>query len=409
MSFQQGLSGLNAAAKNLDVIGNNIANSSTVGFKGSSAQFADVFANTSAGSSTTAVGIGTSVGKIAQAFTQGNVEVTSNPLDVAISGNGFFRMSNGGAVSYTRNGQFALDKNGYIVNATGMNLTGFPAAAGGTGVTTAAPVNLQISSADLAPKASTAATLQVGLVPGITFPTVSPFTPTDTNTFTDSTSIAVYDSLGAQHTLGVYFARTAAVAPSGGNWDVYGALDGNALSTPLMGSMAFDSNGAMPVPPSISLNMPIPNGAANIAMTLKLDGSTQFNSKFAPQPPIQDGYATGQLNGYAIGKDGIITASYSNGQTRPQGQIALSTFINPQGLQTLGSNQWAETAASGQPATGAPGSGSLGVLQSGATESSNIDMTAELVNLITAQRVYQANAQTIKTQDSVLQTLVNMR
>jgi flagellar hook protein FlgE len=409
MSFQQGLSGLNASAKNLDVIGNNIANSSTIGYKGSGAKFADVFANTSAGSSNNAVGIGTAVSSIAQEFTQGNIEVTSNPLDVAINGNGFYRLSNNGAVTYSRNGQFALDKNGYIVTAAGQNLTGYPASPGGVGVTTATPSNLQVSSADLAPLATTSSTLSVGLDPSESSPTVSPININSTLTYNRSTSMSVYDSLGSQHTLSTYYVKTSA-----NNWDTYAALDGTLINGGVkIGSLAFNTSGTMSAAAQaaakVNLNMPVTTGAANITMSLDMGQSTQFSSGFTTTPPIQDGYAAGKLSGFAIGKDGTITASYTNGQTRAQGQVALSTFVNPQGLQTLGSNQWAETAASGQPATGAPGTGNLGVLQSGALEASNIDMTAELVDMITAQRVYQANAQTIKTQDSVLQTLVNLR
>lgn len=404
MSFQQGLSGLNAAAKNLDVIGNNIANSSTIGFKGSAAQFADVFANTAAGSTSNSVGIGTTVSTIAQAFTQGNIETSSNPLDVAINGEGFFRMSNNGAMTYTRNGQFMLDKNGYIVNATGHNLTGYPAAPGGASITTSTPTNLQVSMTDLAPAATTSAYLQLSMVASEAVPTVSPFNISNSATYNRSTSMSVYDSLGTQHTLSMYFVKS-----STNSWDVHGALDNSVISASPIGTMAFTSGGVAASIPPIALNMPVSTGASNIAMTLDLGSSTQYSSDFSTAPPVQDGYPAGKLTGFAIGRDGIISGNYSNGQTRAQGQIALSTFVNPGGLQVLGSNQWAESSESGQPATGTPGAGSLGVLQSGALESSNVDMTAELVDLITAQRVYQANAQTIKTQDSVLQTLVNLR
>lgn len=404
MSFQQGLSGLNASAKNLDVIGNNIANSSTIGFKGSAAQFADVFANTASGSSTTAIGVGTAVSAITQQFTQGNLEVTSNALDVAINGNGFFRLSNNGAITYTRNGQFSMDKNGYIVTSGGQHLTGYPASPSGIGVTAAAPANLQVSSVDLAPSATTSATLQVGLDPSKSVPTVTPFDPSNVLTYNDSTSLSIYDSLGGQHTLSTFFVKTAA-----NNWDVYGRLDNSVIAGGRIGNMVFNTNGTVSSAPDISLNLPVTTGAANIAVTLKIGGSTQFSTGFSTTPPVQDGYAAGKLTGFAIAKEGTITASYSNGQTRAQGQVAISNFVNAQGLQTLGGNQWAETAASGQPATGVPGTSNLGVLQSGALESSAIDLTAELVDLITAQRSYQANAQTIKTQDSVLQTLVNLR
>ena len=404
MSFQQGLSGLNAAAKNLDVIGNNIANASTKGFKGATAQFADVYANTAAGSTSNAVGIGATVSLIPQSFNQGNIETTSNPLDLAINGEGFYRLSNNGTNTYSRNGQFSLDKSGYIVNATGQNLTGFPAAPDGTGITAAAPTNLQVSSADLAPSPTTTATLQVALKPDDPIPTVVPFNLANNNTYDRTTSMTVYDSLGSPATLTTYFIKTGVNA-----WDVYGALNNVPIGAAPIGTMAFNNNGTSSGIPPIALNLPVGTGAANIAMTLDLSSSTQFSTDFSTAPPVQNGYGAGKLTGFSVGKDGVIAASYSNGQTRAQGQVVLSTFVNPQGLQVLGNNQWAESAASGQAATGAPGSGSLGVLQSGALESSNVDMSAELVDMITAQRAYQANAQTIKTQDSVLQTLVNLR
>ena len=404
MSFQQGLSGLNAAAKNLDVIGNNIANASTIGFKGATAQFADVFANTAAGSTSNAVGIGATVSSIPQSFSQGNIEVTSNPLDLAINGNGFYRLSSAGTISYTRNGQFSLDKNGYVVNPSGQNLTGFPAAPGGAGITAATPTNLQVSTTDLPPSATTTGTLQVSLKPNDPIPTVTPFDPANNNTYDRTTSMTVYDSLGSPHTLATYFAKTAANA-----WDIYGAVDNVQIGAGTIGTMTFNANGTAAAIPPIALNLPVTTGAASIAMSLDLSSSTQFSTDFSTAPPVQNGYGAGKLTGFSVGKDGVIAASYSNGQTRAQGQVVLSTFVNPQGLQVLGNNQWAESAASGQAATGAPGSGSLGVLQSGALESANVDMTAELVDMITAQRAYQANAQTIKTQDSVLQTLVNLR
>ena len=405
MSFQQGLSGLNAASKNLDVIGNNVANASTVGFKGSRAEFADVYASSMGGSAATNIGIGTNLAAVSQQFTQGNISVTNNPLDVAINGNGFFRMSTNGTVTYTRNGQFHLDDNGYLVNSSNQNVTGYPASSSG-GVTTSSPVNLQVSSADIDPQVSTKATALVNLDSRQAASTAT-FNMTDSTTYQGATSLSVYDSLGNAHTLSMYFVKNAA-----NSWDVYGANDGVQIGATPLTTVNFTSSGAIDTATTtmpISLNLPVTSGASNINMTLDLSGSTQFGSVFGVNKLTQDGFASGKLTGYAIGADGIITGRYSNGQTRAQGQIAMSSFTNPQGLTSLGNNQWAETAASGPPMTGAPSSGTLGVLQSGATEDANIDLTAELVNMITAQRVYQANAQTIKTQDSVMQTLVNLR
>ena len=403
MSFQQGLSGLNAAAKNLDVIGNNIANSNTMGFKGSGAQFTDVFASSAGGSGSTNVGLGTAIGVVRQTFGQGNISVTSNPLDVAINGQGFFRMDTNGTVSYSRNGQFSLDKNGYIVNASGQKLTGYPPAAGG-GVTTAAPVALQVSATDLAPSQTVAATAKLNLDSRQSALSSAAFNIADPATYEGATSMSVYDTLGNPHTLSLYFVKTAA-----NSWDTFAASDGVQVGAGAAGTVGFNSSGALVSGSSIALSIPVTTGAANIAMTLDLTGSTQFGDSFGVNSISQDGYGAGKLTGYSVGSDGIVLGRYSNGQSRAQGQIALATFTNQEGLAQLGSNQWAESSASGPPLTGSPNSGNLGALQSGALEEANIDLTAELVDMITAQRIYQANAQTIKTQDSVLQTLVNLR
>ena len=403
MSFQQGLSGLNAAAKNLDVIGNNISNSNTVGFKGSEAQFADVFASSAGSSSATSVGIGTSVSAVRQSFGQGNLSVTSNPLDLAINGTGFYRMDTNGSVTYTRNGQFSLDKSGYIVNAAGQNLTGFPATVGGT-VTTATPVKLQVSAADLVPAASTQSTAGVNLDSRVTVLPAAGFDITDPATYHGATSMSVYDSLGNSHIMSMYFVKTAA-----NTWDAFVGNDGTLAGAGAAGTLSFTASGALASGSPFALSLPVTTGAAPISINLELTGSTQFGSNFGINSLSQDGYAAGKITGYSVGTDGMVQGRYSNGQARAQGQVALATFTNPQGLRSLGANQWGEAPDAGPALIGAPNTGNLGVLQSGALEDSNIDLTAELVDMITAQRVYQANAQTIKTQDSVLQTLVNLR
>ena len=403
MSFQQGLSGLNAAAKNLDVIGNNISNSNTIGYKGSEAQFADVFASAAGGSSGTSVGIGTSVSAVRQTFGQGNISVTNSPLDLAINGAGFFRMDTNGSVTYTRNGQFSLDKSGYIVNAAGQNLTGFPASLGGT-VTTATPVKLQVSAADLVPSPSTQATAGVNMDSRVTALPSAGFNINDPATYHGATSMSVYDSLGNSHIMSMYFVKTAA-----NSWDAFVGNDGVQVGAGAVGSMTFTSSGALSSGSPFALTLPVTTGAAPVAVSLDMNGTTQFGSNFGVNALSQDGYAAGKITGYSVGNDGIVQGRYSNGQTRAQGQVALVAFTNPQGLRSLGANQWGEAPDSGPALTGAPNTGNLGALQSGALEDSNIDLTAELFDMITAQRIYQANAQTIKTQDSVLQTLVNLR
>ena len=400
MGFQQGLAGLNAAARNLDVIGNNVANSGTVGFKSARAEFADVYATSVYGTGTSSPGIGVSVSDLAQQFTQGDLATSTNALDIAINGGGFYRLSNNGAISYSRNGQFKLDKDGFIVNAQSMRLTGYPAGANGA-INAGVPQELRLDTSDIPPSATTSAQIGVALNATATVPTAA-FDPADGTSYNNGTSIGVYDSLGREHALAIYFRKTADNA-----WEVHGSVDGGAPIS--FGPMTFDSTGVLTSSPDFSVALPAAGGSAPQTVSLSLAGATQFGSDFSVSALEQDGHAAGRLAGFSVGADGTILSRYTNGETIARGQIALANFTNPQGLQSQGGNQWVETADSGQPLVGAPGSGTLGVLQSGALEASNVDLTAELVNMITAQRVYQANAQTIKTNDQLLQTIVNLR
>lgn len=429
MSFQQGLSGLNAAAKNLDVIGNNVANSGTVGFKSSQAQFADVYAASLSGAGANQTGLGTKVTSIAQQFTQGNVSATNNPLDVAITGKGFFRLSNNGAITFSRNGQFQQDKSGFIVSSAGLRLTGYQVDAA-TGDVSGALGDMQLNTADISPKPTTVASPVVNLDSGstaiatawpATLTAVVPATvpPTyvqpSSSLYNSSTSTSVYDSQGNSHVATLFFTKTAA-----NTWDVHGVVDGglaNAGKVLTFSPLVFGVTGQLTAPlgPPIGLGTAQTIGWSDASvdptqtLNLNFNGTTQFGSPFGVNALTQDGYAAGRLAGFNVGIDGMVLGRYTNGQTKTMGQVALTNFANPQGLQALGDNQWSESPSSGQALVGIPGTSSLGSLQSGAVEDSNVDLTAELVNMITAQRVYQANAQTIKTQDSILQTLVNLR
>jgi flagellar hook protein FlgE len=407
MSFQQGLSGLNAAAKNLDVIGNNVSNANTVGFKQSQAQFADVYANSLTGAGGSNVGIGVKVAQVTQQFTQGNITATNNPLDMAINGGGFFRMDNNGEVNYQRNGQFQLDKNGYIVNPTGAKLTGYVSNASGV-LSTGAPSPLVINTADLVPKITTQVNAVLNLDSGSAIPTTTPFNINDPTSFNSSTAVSVFDSLGNSQTLQTYFVKTA----TPGQWQVYASSDGTQIGAAPVATLNFNTSGALTTAmPLAPINVPATASGATTPFPVTFDftGTTQFGSAFSVNTLNQDGYTSGRLAGFNVGSDGIILGRYTNGQSAVLGQVVLANFANPNGLQQMGNNMWAETATSGTPLVGTPDSGSLGVLQSSAVEDSNVDLTAELVNMITAQRVYQANAQTIKTQDQVMQTLVNLR
>lgn len=411
MSFQQGLSGLNAAAKNLDVIGNNVANASTVGFKGGEAQFADVYAAASSGASGARVGIGTSLARVRSGFSQGNITVSNNPLDMAINGSGFFRMERNGVVSFSRNGQFSLDRNGYIVNGAGENLTGFAANSSGM-LVTSAPVPLQIPTADIAPKSTTRVEAGVNLDSRKGDLVSANFDPTNTATYHSATSLSVYDTLGNAHAMSMYFVKTAA-----NTWDVFATLDGEPTPpTAAINLGTLNFNGSTGLLDTTATTLPfvftapaITTGADPIVLDMDFTATTQFGSSFGVNALSQDGFQSGRLAGYSVGSDGILQGRYSNGQTKTLGQVVMGNFTNPEGLAPLGGNSYADSADSGPALIGVPGTGSLGAIQSGALEESNIDLTAELVKMITAQRVYQSNAQTIKTQDSVLQTLVNMR
>lgn len=414
MSFQQGLSGLNSSATSLDVIGNNISNSSTVGFKGATTQFADVYANSIYGTGGLQSGIGTRVASVSQKFTQGNITVTNNPLDVAISGSGFFRISSGGAITYSRNGQFHLDNNGYLVNSTGQNVTGYTTLTTNTSgaVTSAGNLgNIQIDLNNLPPNQTTKLGMTMNLNASSTA-VAAAFNPADPTTYNYSTSVTVYDSQGASHALTLYFTKTAS-----NQWNAHATLDGGtsgvtvAITPAATPQLQFAADGSLTAGSALTLTTTglAAKGVNEMSIALSLTGSTQVAGSSGVNSVTQDGYAQGQIVGLSIDSNGYIYGRYSNNLSRPLQQILLANFRNPNGLIPLGNNQWAATQAAGAEVLNSPGVGVAGTLQSGATEDSNVDLTNELVNMIVAQREYQANAQTIKTQDQVLQTLVNLR
>lgn len=416
MAFQQGLSGLNAASKTMETIGNNVANAGTVGFKKAQAQFADVFASSLIGSGASPIGIGTKLARVAQQFTQANISGTSNPLDMAINGDGFFRMSTDGAISYTRNGQFLLNKEGFIENASGAVLTGYPVQANGT-ISNGAPETLRITNTALAPQSTADYDVNLNLDSGQPI-IAAVFDPDDPATYTNQTSVGVYDSLGNSHTLSTYYVNRGPAVPGDGNtWDVYATLDGVPVgyvppAAPVaLTSITFSTGGvAVPVPPPVTASVTLSNGATSPQdISVNFAGTTQYALEFGVRDQTQDGYTAGNLVSFNLSPDGQIVGSYTNGQTNVLGQVALASFANPNGLTPQGDNAWVETAVSGPPLVSTPGNSGLGVVQSSAVEESNVDLTSELVAMITAQRIYQANAQTIKTEDQIMQTLVNLR
>ncbi|MDW9256157.1 flagellar hook-basal body family protein [Burkholderia thailandensis] len=401
------------ASSDLDVIGNNIANANTVGFKGSTAQFSDMYANSVASAVNNPIGIGTMLASVQQQFSQGTITSSTSSLNVAINGNGFFQMSNNGVLTYSRDGTFQRDKNGYIVNSQGLNLMGYQADKNGV-INTAQTVPLQAPTNNIAPTATTKISGQFNLNSQDTVPTNTPFNYADSTTYNFQTAVQVYDSLGGSQQVNMYFVKSAA-----GTWEAYAGVK-NQTPTDL-GTVTFDTSGAIKsttlpgsTTPTTTLGQfqfTIPNtdgSATPQALKLDLTGTTQYGGKDGVTNLAQDGFASGTLTTFSIGNDGKVTGNYSNGQTATLGQIVLANFNNPNGLVNVGNNQYVETAASGVPQISAPGSTNHGTLQGSALENSNVDLTSQLVNLITAQRNYQANAQTIKTQQTVDQTLINL-
>lgn len=420
MAFSQAVSGLNAAATNLDVIGNNIANSATYGFKSGSASFADMFAGSK-------VGLGVKVAGITQDFNDGTTTNTGRGLDVAISQNGFFRLvDSNGSVYYSRNGQFKLDESRNLVNMQGMQLTGYPAT--GTPPTIqqgANPVGLSVPNTLMAAKITTTASMQINLNSTDKVPAKSPFDATDSETYNKRGPVTVFDSQGNAHDMNVYFVKSA----TANKWDIYtqdSSVGGAAVRA---GTMNFDPNGNLTsmdiasavnpndktldtnsTTPAINVTTGTVNGATpatfNLSFLNSMQQNTGANNVVATN---QNGYKPGDLVSYQINDDGTIVGNYSNEQTQLLGQIVLSNFANPEGLSSQGDNVWASTNSSGVELLGTAGSGNFGSLTNGALESSNVDLSKELVNMIVAQRNYQSNAQTIKTQDQILNTLVNLR
>ena len=426
MSFQQGLSGLNAASKNLDVIGHNIANSNTVGFKASRAEFAEMVASSIGSSGGANAGIGVEVAAVSQQFTQGNLTITGNSLDVAVNGNGFFTLTQpDGTAAYTRSGNFKLDKEGNMITNDNANVMGYPVDPL-TGLRMGTdPVPMVFPTSEPIPakqtKSITAAfNLDARATDAAGNPTATPPVPA-TPRATYGTSINVFDSQGVAKPVSLYFQKTA----TANTWDVYDTLDDPAAVPPVVatsiGQITFDNNGAITGPaavlPATGFSLPLtvnptppnPNNLPTYSVDVKLDDVTQFGKKFAVSTQSQDGYTSGELTGINIKNNGMIMTRYSNGVTRAEGQLALSSFRNTQGLASVGGNNWVATFESGQPVVGTATDGNFGSLRSGALEDSNVDLTAELVNMMTAQRAYQANAQTIKTQDQIMSTLVNLR
>ncbi|MBS0611936.1 MAG: flagellar hook protein FlgE [Proteobacteria bacterium] len=405
MPFNIALSGLTASSTELDIIANNIANAQTTGFKGSRAEFADVYAAGAKSLNTGATGDGVRLADTAQQFKQGNITSTNSNLDLAISGDGFFTLKGADGYVYSRNGAFSVDKVGDVVSSTGRALQVYPPLATG-GFNTGALTNLNLQTSQSQPNATATGTVIVNLPANAAAPAAAPFDPTNAQTYTNSTTTAVYDSLGNQLNATFYFIKTA--TPN--QWQLALTIDGTQVGAPQ--ALQFSSTGALTVPAGGSAAFAPynpTNGANPLNLTFDFSKTTQYGSSFGVNSITQDGYATGQLSNVAIDNTGVVSVVFSNGRSTQLGQLAIGNFPNPQGLRQLGDTAWSETFASGNVVLGQAASAGFGQIQSGALEQSNVDLTTQLVDMITAQRGFQANAQMITTADQITQTIINIR
>jgi flagellar hook protein FlgE len=421
-NFSIPLSGLTAESTALSAIANNLANQNTTGYKDTSVLFSDLFyqeLGTTGSGDPIQVGAGTDVSSMPSLFTQGSISATGVPTDVAIQGTGFFAAQNAdGTIDYTRAGDFSVDANNYLVTAAGQQVLGYPAANGV--VNTGAGIGpLQLGAGTISPPTATGnVTLTVNL-DSSTVPTDPPF----------STPVTIYDSLGAAHTLTATFTNTA---PN--TWDYSLSIPSTDLNlaggTGVLstGTLTFNGNGVLTgdtattggiVTGALSDVTGIPingfaDGATNMTFNWNvLSGTTPVLSQVAAPDSTtsanQDGSSSGSLESFAIGSDGTITGSFSNGETEALGQIALASFANNNGLQLNGSTDFTPTLASGPAVVGVPGAGELGTVSGGSLELSNVDIATEFANLIVAQRGYEADAKAVTTFDQIMQDTIALK
>ncbi|RDS81872.1 flagellar hook protein FlgE [Dyella psychrodurans] len=401
MALNQALSGINAAQSDLNVISNNIANAGTVGFKGSTAQFSEVYAVTGLNLSSVTVGSGAELTGVQQQFQQGDLETTNGSLDMAISGNGFFVVNSGSGDQYTRDGAFQENANGDVVTSSGSFLQVYPPNAAG-GFNTSTLTNLQLNTAQSAATPTSTINVSSNLPAGASLPVDTPFSPTDANSYNNASTLTVYDSQGGSHSATIYYVKTA-----NNTWNANLYIDGNSAGT---AALTFNSAGALTAPANGNLSFtptqPTNGASFPATMTVNVTNTTQFGTAYAPGTINQNGFEAGVLENVEIGTNGVVTAIYSNNQTTQLGQIAVANFANLQGLQQVGNNNWVATQSSGTAVLGTAATGQFGDIEQGQLETSNTsDTTAQLVDMIQAQQNYQANSQMLGTVSSLDQAL----
>jgi flagellar hook protein FlgE len=405
MALNQALSGINAAQADLNVIANNISNANTVGFKGSRAEFADIYAVTGLNLNATAVGGGTRLSDVAQQFTQGDTETTGNSLDMEINGNGFFVLNTGAGLAYTRAGDFKKQDDGTVTSNDGYKLQIYPPTGNGSfDMSTLTDLKLVTSQSTAA--ATTNASIVANLPASASPPTVTPFSSTDPNSYTNATTFSVFDSQGGTHQATVYYVKTGT-----NTWDTHLYVDGQSADTTPPQQLTFDSSGQIATPTTGNLTyntINLGNGSNPLALTLNFTDTTQFGTDYTPGTITKDGSEAGTLTNIDIDSSGVVTAHYSNTTSAVLGQVAVANFSNVQGLRQLGNTNWAASSDSGTAVMGTANTGQFGGIQSGQLESSNTaDTTAQLVDMIQAQRAYQANAQVLSTDNTLASSLFN--
>jgi len=403
MAFNTSISGLQAAQKDMGVISNNIANVGTTGFKRSDSLFAELYTS-SLGGAGTQPGSGVTLERIRSDFGQGSFEFTSSQLDLAIDGNGLFVLQNGSETLYTRAGAFRLDNDGFVVTEGGASLQGY--GADDTGQINTALGNLQITNALLAQKPTQEISFNGNLDSRATAPTTTPFDATNPETYNFTSTTTVYDSAGAAHQVTMYFAKDATVASQ---YNVTVSIDDVVQDE--TASLLFDNAGVLDATSVTALNLASYAPANANAQPINIDFSTitGYGATSATSGVTQDGYAAGQLAGFEFDRTGVAYATYTNGETRAVGQVALATFTNPSGLQSAGKTNFAESSTSGVASIGTPDSGARGVIRPSALESANVDLTVELLALIEAQRNFQSNAQAIQNANDASQAILQLR
>jgi len=446
MSFFTSLSGLKAAQSDLSVISNNVANVGSIGFKKSRAEFGDLISASPLQSGTVA-GQGTRLKSISQQFTQGGFQTSDRALDLAISGQGFFVTKTGAQLSFTRNGSFSVDESRYLVDSNGAYVQVLPVDTSGavtaTGISSAQ--NLQVPLTAGQPRASTALDLNAVFPSDADLPANRAaytqnipyaFDRYDTNSYNYSSATTVYDSAGNPQQATLYYVRTQAAGQqitttdASGNpvttttttskWEAHlfigdqqASADGSNATIPAQPLiLTFDTNGNLVSPTtSTGFSSVLPSGAsAPIGLAVTYGNATrQAASTFTPGAFRQDGKAAGQLNNVSVGSDGLVTATFSDGTTQKLGKVMIANFANPNGLRQLGDSRWGATGLSGEAIVSEAGSGSAGLIQSGALEQANVDITEELVALISAQRDFSANAKAIETGNNMTDTIINLR